>query len=82
MPALITTSAVGLAFDASGSVDGASTHYGNGRSAAPDEANLRTAVLPWGGVRDGDDLGSARGLMFGCMLGALMWVPIIAYFFG
>jgi hypothetical protein len=83
MPTLATNSAVGLTFDASSSVALSPQYYANMRSAAPNEADVRTSTLLWDDVRDeGDDLASAKGLVFGCILGAVMWVPVIAYVFG
>jgi hypothetical protein len=83
MPALATTSAVGLNIDASSGAALSSGYYGSRRSAMTSETEFRASSLLWDDVRDeSDDLGSARGLVFGSMLGAVMWVPVITYFFG
>jgi hypothetical protein len=80
MPALVTTSATGLTIDASG-IPLPPRYYGNKRMAMPVDASFGTSSLPWDDAHEqGDDLSSARGLVFGSMLGAVMWLPVIAYF--
>ena len=83
MPAAMTISAIRPVITVSRSRTASLKLHQYGQAVTMSGNNFGASRLLYGDVDDrGDDLSSAKGLIFGSAFGLVLWLPVVAYFFG